>query len=208
MQDQSSSKVMGWDCGAVRPAEMHVPYQTQLGRVGLKCAPVKAGTSVMQVERACAGMGTSFCRAGSQGSLQFTLGAGRTGGTSPLPCLCPTLPWQSPRGGRRCSAEEGGEQMLPAVEQELASERPHLCPTGSQRPFLAACRLSPAASPPPAGRHRIPRRGREQGGEGWAAERTSSLGPLIQPSRAAGCSPAPRVKRVFKLVLVSWTPSR
>lgn len=155
------------------------------------------------------GMRASFCRARSKASPGITLGAGRTGGTLPLPCLCLTLALAEPMGRPTVLGGEEREQMLPAVEQELASEQPHLCPTGSHRPLLAACRLSPAAGPgAAAGRHRIPCPGWEQGAEGWAAERTCSLGPLIHPSRAAGCSPAPRVKRVFKLVLVSWTPSR
>lgn len=108
VQDQSSSKVMGWDCGTVRPAGMRMPYQTQLGRVRLKGAPVKAGASVMEVESACVGMGTSFCRARSQESLRIMLRAGRTGGTLPLRCLCPTLALAEPTrrlmvlgGGRR-----------------------------------------------------------------------------------------------------------
>lgn len=105
MQDQSSSKVMGWDCGAVRPAGMHLPYQTQLGHVGIECAPVKAGTLGMQVESACVGTVTLLCRARSQRSPRITLGAGRTGGTPPLPCLCPargrpTVPGGGKEGSR------------------------------------------------------------------------------------------------------------
>lgn len=150
VQDQSSGKVMRWDCGAVRPAGMLMPYQTQLGHVGLKCAGVA--------------MGTSFCRARSRGSP-----GSHWGQVVPVgPCLCPAFapgrPWQSPRGGRRCPAEEGGEQ-------ELASERPHLCPTGSHRPFRAACRPSPAA------RHHIPCPAWEQGAEGRAVRGPAPPGP-------------------------------
>lgn len=113
MQHQrSSSKVMGWDCGAVRPAGMHMPYQTQLGHVDIKCAPVKAGTLVMQVESACVGMGPSFCRARSQGRPQITLRAGRTSETLPLPRLCPMLALAEPTG-RPTRKEKEGSQCFP-----------------------------------------------------------------------------------------------
>lgn len=119
MQDQSSSKVMGWDCGAVRPAGMHLPYQTQLGHVGIECAPVKAGTLGMQVESACVGTVTLLCRARSQRSPRITLGAGRTGGT----------PAFAPRGGdRRCPAEERRGAGASRGERGLASEQSHLWP--------------------------------------------------------------------------------
>lgn len=72
-------------------------------------------------------------------------------------------------------------------------------PTASHRPFLAPCQLP---APRPLTGTASP------GRAGSREERTGSLGPLTRPSRAPGCSPAPRVKPVFELVLVSWTPSR
>lgn len=202
--DQSSGKVMGWDQGAAWLAGLCAPHQTQLGRGRLKRAMHKAGASVMQVESSLWGRGQ---HPGKQKR-----------GEPPDPAGCRSCqwdpafalhwPWQSSRAGRRCSVEEGREQALPMVEHELASEQPHLYPAGSRQPFLAACHLSPAASPLPAGRHPIPCPGWEPRGERWAEERTSALGTPIRPGRAAGLPPAPHVKRVFKPVLVSWTPSR
>lgn len=158
MQDQSSSKVMGWDCGAVRPA--YLPYQTQLGHVGFKCAPVKAGTLVMQVESACVGMVTSFCRARSQRSPRITLGAGCA---LPVPCLCPALALAEPtgrptvlgRGRRGASASRDGARAgiwavspvapltltglswLPAASLQLPAPRPL---TGTASPAQAGSR--------------------------------------------------------------------
>lgn len=132
-RDWSSSKVMGWDRGALWPAELCTPHQAQLGHGQLKRAMHKAGTLVTQVESACVGKGAAPWRAEARGA--------------PGSCWLHVVPVL----GR------GRREVVPAVEeQELASEQPHLCPAGSRWPFLAACCLSLAASPLPAGRHPIP----------------------------------------------------
>lgn len=79
----------------------------------------------------------------------------------------PASPLPLPRAGETDGARrrKGGEPVLPAGSAGWHLSSLTCGPTASHRPFLAPCRLSPAASPPPADRNLIPWPGWEQGGE-------------------------------------------
>lgn len=107
-----------------------------------------------------------------------------------LPFLCFSLqrPRRSPPAGCRCSVREG-EQGFAAVERRLAAEQLHLCSAGSRQHFLAACCLSPAASPLPKGE------GRRSPSSAQAGSREAQdAGALTRPGRAAASPGPPRVQ--------------
>lgn len=188
MQDQSSSgKVMGRDCGAETSRDLHATPDTA-GMCGLKCALVKAGTLVMQVEIPVWGRGHHSAGPEARGAP-----GSRWGQVVPVgPCLSPAFaqrwPWQSPWGGRSCSAEKKGSKCFPRWSTSWHLSSLTSAPLALTGPswLLAASLQLPAPGAPLAG---TASPAREQGAEGWAAERTSSLGPLIQPQQSSGLLP-------------------
>lgn len=157
-QQRQDDGVGLWSCETSRDA--HATPDTA-GTCGLKCALVKAGTLVMQVEVPVWGCG----HRSAEPEARRAPGS-RWGQVVPVgPCLSPAFasrwPWQSPWGGRPCSAEKKGSKCFPRWSRSwhlssltsapLALTGPYWLPAASLQLPAPGAPLAGTASPARAG---------------------------------------------------------
>lgn len=154
-QQRQDDGVGLWSCETSRDA--HATPDTA-GTCGLKCALVKAGTLVMQVEVPVWGCG----HRSAEPEARRAPGS-RWGQVVPVgPCLSPAFasrwPWQSPWGGRPCSAEKKGSKCFPRWSRSWHLSSLTSAPLALTGPYwLPAASLQlPAPGAPLAGLHLLP----------------------------------------------------
>lgn len=184
-----------------------MPHQTQLGCGWLKHAVYKAGTSVMQVESACTGKGAASRRVEARGALDPAGGQSCwQDPASPLPLPCAGLGRAQQQAAGAQRRKEGSKRFLWwGASWHLSSLTSALL--ALHGPSSGLSRL-PGCQPPARRQapHPLPRLG--AGKREMDCEEDQLLPAPNPPQQSSQPPPAPRVKRVFKLVLVSWTPSR